>query len=69
MKVGVATASHQFARTLGGTIGVGVFGGLVTSGLLGRLEKVSTSFPPALMEQLRVKTKLSTSQEKSIVRK
>ena len=52
-ELGVATASHQFARTLGGTIGVGVCGGLVTSGLLGRLEKVSTSFPPALLDRLR----------------
>jgi predicted MFS family arabinose efflux permease len=28
--LGVATASHQFARTLGGTIGIGVAGGLVS---------------------------------------
>jgi len=51
--LGVATASAQFARTLGGTIGVGVCGGLVTSGLLGRLEKVSADLPPALLDQLR----------------
>jgi len=29
--LGVATSSHQFARTLGGTVGVGVCGGLVTA--------------------------------------
>ena len=28
--LGVATASHQFARTLGGTIGIGIAGGLVS---------------------------------------
>ncbi len=34
--LGVATASHQFSRTLGGTIGVGVCGALLTgSGLSG----------------------------------
>ena len=51
--LGVATASSQFARTLGGTIGVGVCGGLVTSGLVGRLEKVSHGFPAALLDHLR----------------
>jgi EmrB/QacA subfamily drug resistance transporter len=34
--LGVATASHQFSRTLGGTIGVGISGSLVTV----RLQKV-----------------------------
>ena len=51
--LGVATSSHQFARTLGETIGVGVCGGLVTSGLLGRLENASAGLPPALLEKLR----------------
>jgi EmrB/QacA subfamily drug resistance transporter len=29
--LGVATTSHQFARTMGGTVGVGICGGFVTS--------------------------------------
>lgn len=29
--LGVATASHQFARTLGGTVGIGICGGFVTA--------------------------------------
>ncbi len=32
--LGVATSFHQFSRTFGGTIGVGICGGLATSGLL-----------------------------------
>ncbi len=31
--MGVATSSHQFARTLGGTVGIGICGGLFTSRL------------------------------------
>ena len=31
--LGVATASHQFSRTLGGTIGVGISGSFVTMAL------------------------------------
>ena len=34
--LGVATSSHQFARTLGGTVGIGVCGGLVNA----RLERL-----------------------------
>lgn len=36
--LGVATSSHQFARTLGGTIGIGASGGLVTVYLTKNLE-------------------------------
>ena len=38
--LGVATASHQFTRTLGGTIGIGISGSLVTVTFLNALEKV-----------------------------
>jgi len=31
--LGVATASHQFARTLGGTVGIGICGGFMTAKL------------------------------------
>jgi EmrB/QacA subfamily drug resistance transporter len=32
-ELGVATSSHQFARTLGGTVGIGICGSLVTANL------------------------------------
>jgi EmrB/QacA subfamily drug resistance transporter len=32
--LGVATSSHQFARTLGGTVGVGICGGFLTTRLM-----------------------------------
>jgi EmrB/QacA subfamily drug resistance transporter len=51
--LGVATSSHQFARTLGGTLGVGISGGLVTSQLLNRMETVDVSLPEHLMVQLQ----------------
>jgi EmrB/QacA subfamily drug resistance transporter len=38
--LGIATASHQFFRTLGGTVGVGICGGLVT----GRLNSALAHF-------------------------
>jgi len=38
--LGIATASHQFTRTLGGTIGIGLSGSLVTVTFLNTLEKV-----------------------------
>ena len=38
--LGIATASHQFTRTLGGTIGIGISGSLVTVTFLNALEKV-----------------------------
>jgi EmrB/QacA subfamily drug resistance transporter len=41
--LGVATASHQFSRTLGGTVGVGVCGGLVTGRLGNALEHFARS--------------------------
>ncbi|MBC2703635.1 DHA2 family efflux MFS transporter permease subunit [Desulfobacula sp.] len=51
--LGVATSFHQFSRTLGGTIGVGICGGLATSGLLNRLEETSTLLNPQLLARLR----------------
>jgi EmrB/QacA subfamily drug resistance transporter len=38
--LGIVTASHQFTRTLGGTIGIGISGSLVTVTFLKTLEKV-----------------------------
>jgi len=36
--LGVATSSNQFARTLGGTVGVGICGGFMTSRLAGAID-------------------------------
>jgi predicted MFS family arabinose efflux permease len=41
--LGVATSSHQFTRTLGGTIGVGVCGSLMTAAFSGRLDALAES--------------------------
>ena len=51
--LGVATSFHQFSRTFGGTIGVGICGGFATSGLLNRLEEASHVLNPQLLAQLR----------------
>jgi EmrB/QacA subfamily drug resistance transporter len=50
--LGVATSFHQFSRTLGGTIGVGICGGVVTNGLLHNLEKSSSMIPTTIMDLL-----------------
>lgn len=50
--LGVVTSFHQFGRSLGGTIGVGISGGVVTSGLLDNLEKALDLFPDELIAQL-----------------
>jgi len=54
--LGVATASHQFMRTLGGAIGVGISGSLVTTELARSIKAVAESgnlLPPAISDQLR----------------
>jgi EmrB/QacA subfamily drug resistance transporter len=38
--MGVATSSHQFARTLGGTIGIGITGGLFTGRLTKEIDRL-----------------------------
>ncbi|SHO50146.1 drug resistance transporter, EmrB/QacA subfamily [Desulfopila aestuarii DSM 18488] len=53
VNLGVATSFHQFSRTLGGTIGVGICGGVVTTGLLRNLQDSATMIPPAVMDLLR----------------
>jgi EmrB/QacA subfamily drug resistance transporter len=42
-ELGVATASQQFARTLGGTIGIGISGGLVTARITETLDALMHS--------------------------
>ena len=51
--LGVATSFHQFSRTLGGTIGVGVCGGLVTARLMNRLIATESRLPQALLARLQ----------------
>ncbi|MBM9605680.1 MFS transporter [Desulfopila inferna] len=51
--LGIVTSFHQFGRSLGGTIGVGISGGLVTSALFRHLEKTAALLPPDLMVQLQ----------------
>jgi MFS family permease len=51
--LGVATSFHQFSRTLGGTIGVGVCGGLVTARLTNRLETAESRLPQVLLDRLQ----------------
>jgi hypothetical protein len=53
--LGVATASHQFARTLGGAVGVGVCGSFVSSRIDELAETISSlgildGLPPKLAE-------------------
>jgi len=54
--LGVATSSHQFARTLGGTIGVGISGSFVTMTLSNVMESLKNTglnnLPPSLKVQI-----------------
>jgi len=54
--LGVATASHQFFRTLGGTIGVGISGSFVTMTLSNIMESLMntglSNLPPSLNGQV-----------------
>ncbi len=57
--MGVATSSHQFARTLGGTIGIGVSGSFVTtrlSTLLNSLNEIDLSRLPAVSNTLETRS-------------
>ena len=55
--LGIATASHQFSRTLGGTVGVGVSGGFVTLALSNRVDAIIQSglsdLPPSFQEHMQ----------------
>ncbi len=55
--LGVATASSQFFRQIGGTLGIALFGTIITTqirgGLVGRLpEEVTNAAPPEALRQL-----------------
>jgi len=55
--LGVATSSHQFARTLGGTIGVGISGSFVTITLANAMESLMSAglsnLPPSVSTELK----------------
>lgn len=55
--LGIATASHQFSRTLGGTVGVGVTGSFVTLALTKIVNDLMQSglkdLPPSLHEHMQ----------------
>ncbi len=51
--LGIATSLHQFSRTLGGTIGVGVCGAVVTSRLLDSLASAAGRLPADLVPQIK----------------
>ena len=51
--LGVATSFHQFARTMGGTIGVGLCGGIVTARLISSLKTAGHRLPEPLIARLQ----------------
>jgi EmrB/QacA subfamily drug resistance transporter len=56
--LGVATSSHQFSRTLGGTVGIGICGSLVTARFASVADTLNASdlqgiIPVAVMDQIR----------------
>lgn len=51
--LGVATSFHQFSRTMGGTIGVGLCGGIVTDRLISELTTAGQRLPENLIGMLK----------------
>lgn len=56
--LGVATSSHQFTRTLGGTVGIGICGSLVTARFARVADAMNASalggiIPSSVMDQIR----------------
>jgi EmrB/QacA subfamily drug resistance transporter len=56
--LGIATASHQFARTLGGTVGVGICGSLVTANISKAAHTLinaglTDAIPPTLLSDIK----------------
>jgi EmrB/QacA subfamily drug resistance transporter len=57
--LGVATSSHQFARTLGGTVGVGICGGVIAARLAAVTDRLQASGLPAdLLSRIRENTEM-----------
>ncbi|MFZ5728630.1 MAG: MDR family MFS transporter [Pseudomonadota bacterium] len=53
-QLGVATSSGQFVRQIGSTMGVAVFGALLTSGLTAELDRLSAATPGVQVERLEL---------------
>jgi EmrB/QacA subfamily drug resistance transporter len=53
VNLGVATSFHQFARTLGGTVGVGICGGIMTTSLIKNLTMSEFRMSDSVTSQLR----------------
>lgn len=51
--LGIATSFHQFSRTLGGAIGVGVCGGFVTARLISQLKYAGDIIPETILARLQ----------------
>jgi EmrB/QacA subfamily drug resistance transporter len=56
--LGVATASHQFSRNLGGTVGVGICGSIFTAGFSSAMQSAlaggqANTLPEAVADQVR----------------
>jgi MFS family permease len=51
--LGAATSFHQFSRTMGGTVGVGLCGGIVTDRLISELTAAGRQLPDELIRMLR----------------
>ena len=56
--LGIATASHQFSRTLGGTIGIGISGSFVTTRLQAAMDvlmrhEIDSGINPSLSTHLQ----------------
>ncbi len=51
--LGIATSFHQFSRTLGGAVGVGVCGGFVTARLITLLKNSGKIIPQEILSQLQ----------------
>ncbi len=54
--LGITTSFHQFSRSMGGTIGVGICGGIVTTGLMHRLNASSIKLPQEVLILLQEST-------------
>lgn len=53
-QLGVATSSGQFVRQIGSTMGVALFGALLTSGLTAELDRLSAATPGVQVERLEL---------------
>ncbi len=65
--LGVATSSHQFSRTLGGTVGIGICGSLVTARFARVADHLNAAdlsggIPPAIMDQIRRTSRTSSAR-------